>query len=67
MGTLIRGKWETELPEELPAAEELIDRAVATGDEHAVKFTEACLREDAIEPHPVFRHAAAKATEQLAG
>ncbi len=58
---------ETELPEELPAEEELIDRAVATGDEHAVKFTEACLREDAIEPHPVFRHAAAKATEQLAG
>ena len=28
-----------------PAADDLADRAVANGDEHAVKFTEACLRE----------------------
>ena len=55
-----------ELPEELPARENLVDRAVATGDEHAIKFTEACLREDAIDPHPIFRHAAAKATDQFA-
>ncbi len=40
---------EIDLPEELPARDELIDRAAATGDEHAIKFTETCLREDAIE------------------
>lgn len=29
----------------LPAPDDLTDRAVAVGDEHAIKFTEACLRE----------------------
>jgi len=43
--------------------EELIDRAVATGDEHAFKFTEACLREHAIAPRPVYLAAAQRNVE----
>jgi hypothetical protein len=45
--------------------EELIDRAVATGDEHAIKFTEACLREYALNPKPVYLLAARHATDHL--
>lgn len=45
-------------------ADDLIDQAVATSDEHAIKFTEACLREYALNPKPVYlaaaRHAAGK-------
>jgi hypothetical protein len=57
-------------PEPLPAgvppsAGELTDRAVATGDEHAVKLTEACLRLDAETPDPLLHHAAARACELL--
>ena len=43
-----------EMPATLPAAADLIDRAVSCGDEHAIKFTEACLREYALNPDPVF-------------
>jgi hypothetical protein len=35
--------------------DELIDRAVALGDEHAIKLTEACLCEDQIRPDPIYR------------
>ena len=42
-------------------AEDLIDRAVATGDEHAIKFTEACLRERALNPDPIYLDAASDA------
>ena len=57
-------------PEPLPAgpppsAGELTDRAVATGDEHAIKLTEACLRLDAVSPDPLLRHAAARAAALL--
>lgn len=57
-------------PEPLPAAspstpEDLADRAVATGDEHAIKLTEACLRLHAETPDPVFLHAAARASALL--
>ena len=38
-------------------AETLIDRALANGDEHVIKFTEACLRRDAIVPSPAYRAA----------
>ncbi len=51
----------------LPAREELIDGAIATGDEHAIKFVEACLREDAIRTAPVFRAAAWDAIGRLGG
>jgi hypothetical protein len=46
-------------------APSLIDRAVATGDEHAIKFTEACLREHAVNPKPVYLAAARDASERL--
>ena len=57
-------------PEPLPAgpspsADELADRAVATGDEHAIKLTEACLRLDAETQDPLLKHAAARAAELL--
>jgi hypothetical protein len=45
--------------------EALIDRAVASGDEHAIKFTEACLREHAVAPRPVYLAAAWDAVERL--
>jgi hypothetical protein len=47
------------------AIDDLIDEAVATGDEHAIKFTEACLREHELNPQPVFLAAAAHATSIL--
>lgn len=43
----------------------LIDRAVATADEHAIKFTEALLREHAIRPSPVYLAAADHAIRAL--
>jgi hypothetical protein len=61
-------------PEPLPAAStaasppapgDLADLAVATGDEHAIKLTEACLRLHAETPDPVFLHAAARASDLL--
>ena len=36
-------------------------RAACSLEEHAIKFVEACLRENAASPHPVFRLAAADA------
>ncbi len=41
-----------------PNVDDLIDRAVATRDEHAIKFTDACLREYALTPDPAFLLAA---------
>jgi hypothetical protein len=38
-------------------AETLIDRALANGEEHVVKFTEACLRSDGLAPSPAYRAA----------
>jgi len=45
--------------------DELIDGAIACGDEHAIKFTEVCLREHALKPDPVFLAAAGHATRML--
>ena len=54
------------LPEADPLdAATLVDRAVANGDEHAIKLTEACLREDALGPRPVYRQAAQDALSRL--
>jgi hypothetical protein len=36
----------------------LVDSAIAHGDDHVIKLSEACLREYALEPDPVFLHAA---------
>ena len=38
--------------------EELVDRAIAHGDEHVIKFTEACLHRHALSPSPVYFAAA---------
>ena len=45
--------------------DELIERAIACGDEHAIKFTEVCLREHALKPDLAFLAAAAHATRML--
>ena len=57
-------------PEPLPAAhplapDDLADLAVAAGDEHAIKLTEACLRLHAEVPDQAFLHAAARASDLL--
>ena len=39
-------------------ADEIIDRAVAHGDEHVIKFTEACLSRYTLGPSPVYLVAA---------
>ena len=36
----------------------MIQSAIENGDEHAIKFTEACLREQAINPRPSYLAAA---------
>jgi hypothetical protein len=45
--------------------EDLVTRAVQTGDEHAIKFTEVCLRVHRIDPRPIFLVAARHAIERL--
>ena len=45
--------------------DELIERAIACGDEHAIKFTEVCLREHAFNPDPAFLAAADHAIHML--
>ena len=45
--------------------EELIDRALANADEHAIKFTETCIHEHALNPQPVYLAAAAHAIAAL--
>jgi hypothetical protein len=54
------------LPEVDPLdAATLVERAVANGDEHAIKLTETCLRENALRPRPVYRLAAQDALSRL--
>jgi hypothetical protein len=48
-----------------PRREELVERAIATGDEHSIKFVEACLREHALNPKPVYLAAARDAVARL--
>jgi hypothetical protein len=45
--------------------DELVDRAIACGDEHAIKFTEVCIREHALNPDPAFLAAAQHAIRML--
>jgi len=47
------------------APETLIERAVAAGGAHTIKFTEACLREYALNPQPVYLVAARDAAERV--
>jgi hypothetical protein len=50
-------------PTESPEA--LVDRAVVAGGAHTIKFTEACLREYALHPRPVYLVAARDAAERV--
>jgi hypothetical protein len=54
---------DVEPPSEDPAA--LIDLAIANGDDHAIKFTEACLREHALRQSPAYLAAARHAIRTL--
>ena len=54
---------DTEPPKE--DREELIDRVVAAGGAHSIKFTEACLREYDLNPNPVYLMAAKDAAERV--
>jgi hypothetical protein len=47
------------------APEELRERAAEHGDEHAMKFTEACLREYAIRPDRKYLVAATRLQSKL--
>jgi hypothetical protein len=38
--------------------EDLIDRAIRSDDEHAIKYTEACLAEYSLSPSPIYLRAA---------
>ncbi|HEY1917262.1 MAG TPA: hypothetical protein VGH27_16985 [Streptosporangiaceae bacterium] len=54
------------LPEgEPPAPDDLVDRAIASDDVHAIKLTEACLRLHAEVADPLLLHAAARGSELL--
>jgi hypothetical protein len=53
------------LPEPIKK-EELIARAVDLNEEHAIKFTEACLREFALQPKAVYLQAAQDAVSRIA-
>ena len=54
---------ELEAPSE--GRDELIDRAVAAGGAHSIKFTEACLREYELNPNPVYLVAARDAAQRV--
>lgn len=48
-----------------PAFDELIARAVEHGDDHVIKFTEACAREHALRPDPRFPAAVHAAQQRI--
>ena len=58
-----------ELADEAPreTADALIGMAIENGDEHAIKFTEACLREHALRPSAAYLAAARRAIDFLKG
>jgi hypothetical protein len=46
-------------------ADTLVDMAIAHGDEHAIKFTAACLQQHALNPSPAYLAAARNALDVL--
>ncbi|MGW0028250.1 questin oxidase family protein [Streptomyces sp. NPDC003314] len=56
--------WRSESPD-LPPLDELPSRAAEHGDEHVIKFTEACLREYALRPDPRYPAAAFAAQRRV--
>ena len=63
----IAGTGSTNEPTEAFAIKkaDLIERAVATKEEHAIKFTEACLREYALNPNQAYLQAAHDSLKRL--
>jgi hypothetical protein len=53
------GAPETVAPDSIDA-DGLAERAVANGDEHVIKFTEACLTRHRVQPSPVYPAAIAR-------
>ncbi|MFB3925909.1 MAG: questin oxidase family protein [Syntrophales bacterium] len=53
------------MPRRLESPANIAERAVRTGDEHAIKFTEACLHEYSIHPDLTYIEAATDAVERL--
>jgi hypothetical protein len=49
----------------VPPWQDLFQRALASGDEHAIKFTEACYRENALQPDPRFPCAVQAALQRI--
>ena len=45
----------------------LVDRAVANGDEHVIKFAEACLNRNAVVPSPAYPAAVARLLGLIVG
>ncbi|MEV4437555.1 hypothetical protein AB0K09_00820 [Streptomyces sp. NPDC049577] len=59
----VRVARETEV--EAPPFDELVARAVEHGDEHVIKFTEACRREHALRPDPRYAAAVTAAQQRI--
>lgn len=55
------------LDDEIPATSqsEIVERSISTGDPHAIKFVEACVREFHLNPKPVYLSAAFDWTTRL--
>ena len=60
-----RPKPETEIEPPRESEDTLIDMAIGHGDEHAIKFTEACLRFHALRSSPTYVAAARHALDVL--
>jgi hypothetical protein len=58
-------QWD-EIEPPVEPVEALVARAVASGDDHAIKLTEACLREHALAPSNAYLAAVARAVSVLA-
>ena len=54
-----------EFPPPTGDRDDLIDRAIAVGGPHTIKFTEACLREYGHNPKPVYLAVAWDATKRV--
>ena len=57
--------YRADAPGSLPDPADLVARAVTHGDTHAMKFTEACVREHAVCPDPTYLLAAIHVLDAL--
>ncbi|MEU7075708.1 questin oxidase family protein [Streptomyces narbonensis] len=57
--------FETAQKTEVPPFAELVARSVEHQDEHVIKFTEACLRENGLRPDPRYAAAAQAAQQRI--